>query len=200
MKPLSNLDANLRVQMRREILELQRKLSLTTIFVTHDQEEANTTSDRIAVLNDGVIQQVGAPMELYDRPDNRFVANFLGTANLIDGTTTESEGRILLRAADGTSVPIEGVEVKTGEKKTVMFRPQNLIIRGAGDPPAENRSKFSGRVQHKEFLGNIIRYAVSVGEHSLMVDDNHQAGHGTFDVGAEVALYLALDQVRLLPI
>ena len=68
-EPLSNLDANLRVQMRREILELQRKLELTTIFVTHDQEEANTMSDRIAVLDDGIIQQVGTPLELYDRPE-----------------------------------------------------------------------------------------------------------------------------------
>ena len=90
-EPLSNLDANLREQMRREILELQRELQLTTIFVTHDQEEANTISDRIAVLNDGIIQQVGSPMELYDNPANRFVADFLGTANLMDGP-----GRICL--------------------------------------------------------------------------------------------------------
>jgi iron(III) transport system ATP-binding protein len=198
-EPLSNLDANLRIQMRREILELQRKLSLTTIFVTHDQEEANTTSDRIAVLNDGIIQQIGAPIELYDQPANRFVANFLGIANLIDGTMTETEGRVLLRAADGTSISLEGVGARTGENKTMMFRPQNLIICDAGDPPAENRSKLSGRVERREFLGNIIRYAVSVGEHSLLVDDTHQTGHGAFDVGADVALYLSPNQVRLLP-
>ncbi len=198
-EPLSNLDANLRIQMRREILELQRKLSLTTIFVTHDQEEANTTSDRIAVLNDGIIQQVGSPMELYDQPANRFVANFLGTANLMDGTMTEAEGKGLFMAPDGTSIPFEGVGAETGDNITVMFRPQNMIIRGVGDPPAENRSKLSGRIQHREFLGNIIRYAVSVGEHSLLVDDTHQTGHGAFDVGSDVALYLAVDQVRLLP-
>jgi iron(III) transport system ATP-binding protein len=198
-EPLSNLDANLRIQMRREILELQRKLSLTTIFVTHDQEEANTTSDRIAVLNDGIVQQMGSPMELYDRPANRFVASFLGTANLIDGTVTETEGRVSFRAADGTSIPFEGVGAGTGDNKTIMFRPQNLIIRGAGDPSAEGRSKLSGRVRHREFLGSIIRYAVGVGEHSLLVDDTHQTGHRAFDVGAEVALYLSPDQVRLLP-
>ena len=198
-EPLSNLDANLRIQMRREILELQRKLSLTTIFVTHDQEEANTTSDRIAVLNDGIIQQVGSPMELYDRPANRFVANFLGSANLIDGSMSETEGTVLFRAPDGTSVPLEGVGAKAGENITVMFRPQNLIIRDAGAPPAENRSKLSGQVQHREFLGNIIRYAVNVGEQSLLVDDTHQTGHGAFDIGADVALYLSTDQVRLLP-
>jgi iron(III) transport system ATP-binding protein len=198
-EPLSNLDANLRIQMRREILELQRKLSLTTIFVTHDQEEANTTSDRIAVLNDGIVQQVGSPMELYDHPANRFVANFLGSANLIDGSMTETEGKVLFRAPDGTSVPLDGAGAKTRESMTVMFRPQNLIICDAGAPPAENRTKLSGRVQHREFLGNIIRYAVNVGEHSVLVDDTHQAGRGDFDVGADVALYLSTDQVRLLP-
>ena len=87
-EPLSNLDANLRVQMRRDILKLQQQLGITTIFVTHDQEEANTTADRMAVLSNGVIQQVGAPMSLYDAPVNRFVANFIGSANIIDGSIT----------------------------------------------------------------------------------------------------------------
>jgi iron(III) transport system ATP-binding protein len=197
-EPLSNLDANLRIQMRREILELQRKLSLTTIFVTHDQEEANTTSDRIAVLNDCIVQQVGSPLELYDKPANRFVASFLGSANLIDGTLIETGGQVLFTMSDGTSVSLESTEAKPGEKIAAMFRPQNLIICDTDAPPAENRSRLSGQIQHKEFLGNIIRYAVSVGDHSLLVDDIHQSGHGTFDIGADVALYLATDQVRLL--
>ena len=85
-EPLSNLDASLRVQMRRELLRLQRQLGLTTIFVTHDQEEANTTSDRMAVLDGGVIQQVGTPQELYDQPSNLFVANLLGIANILWGS------------------------------------------------------------------------------------------------------------------
>jgi len=84
-EPLSNLDASLRVHMRRELLRLQRQLGLTTIFVTHDQEEANTTCDRMAVLDKGVIQQVGSPLELYDRPESLLVANFLGTANILEG-------------------------------------------------------------------------------------------------------------------
>ena len=85
-EPLSNLDASLRVQMRRELLRLQRQFGLTTIFVTHDQEEANTTSERRAVLDDGVIQQVGTPEELYDQPSNLFVANLLGIANILWGS------------------------------------------------------------------------------------------------------------------
>ena len=85
-EPLSNFDASLRVQMRRELLLLQRLFGLTTIFVTHDQEEANTTSDRRAVLDGGVIQQVGTPEELYDQPSNLFVANLLGIANILWGS------------------------------------------------------------------------------------------------------------------
>ena len=85
-EPLSNLDAKLRVEMRSELKTLQRKLGLTAIYVTHDQEEANAIADSIAVLDQGRIQQIGSPMELYDRPANRFVATFLGTANLIEGT------------------------------------------------------------------------------------------------------------------
>ncbi|HRJ68317.1 MAG TPA: ABC transporter ATP-binding protein [Beijerinckiaceae bacterium] len=83
-EPLSNLDAKMRVEVRRELRELQQRLKLTTIFVTHDQEEANTICDRIAVMSEGIVQQVGAPMDLYDRPANLFVAGFLGTANFLE--------------------------------------------------------------------------------------------------------------------
>ncbi|MCH7935895.1 MAG: ABC transporter ATP-binding protein [Proteobacteria bacterium] len=195
-EPLSNLDANLRIQMRRDILELQRKLKLTTIFVTHDQEEANTISDRIAVLNDGVIQQVGSPMELYDNPANRFVADFLGTANLIDGRVEKGQGKISFQADDGTLIPLNGNGVEPGPG-TAMFRPQDLTIREPG-AASEGAAVFSGQVQHREFLGSIIRYAVRVGENVILVDDSHQAGRPVFDVGDDVALSLAVDQVRIL--
>src|SRR5258707_5892570 len=97
-EPLSNLDARLRVDMRSELRQLQRKLGLTAIYVTHDQEEANAIADRIAVLDQGRIQQIGTPLDLYDQPANRFVATFLGTANLIEGTIAP-DGRFV--AADG---------------------------------------------------------------------------------------------------
>ncbi|NLD54984.1 MAG: ABC transporter ATP-binding protein, partial [Burkholderiaceae bacterium] len=84
-EPLSNLDKHLRVQMRQELLSLQRRLGITTIFVTHDQEEAMTTADRMAVLDRGILQQTGTPAELYDYPVNRFVAGFVGTMNMLDG-------------------------------------------------------------------------------------------------------------------
>ena len=196
-EPLSNLDANLRVQMRRDILALQRKLSLTTIFVTHDQEEANTTSDRIAVLNDGVIQQVGSPVELYDAPVNRFVADFLGTANLIDGAVVDADGGREFHAPDGTTIPL-GDGVVPGERCTAMFRPQSLALLGPGEAAPDGAMRLSGRVTHREFLGSLIRYAVAVGPHRVLVDDSHRVGRRAFDEGAEVALYLDPTQVRIL--
>jgi len=196
-EPLSNLDANLRVQMRRELLSLQRTLQLTTIFVTHDQEEANTTSDRIAVLNDGIIQQVGSPLELYDNPNNRFVADFLGSANLIDGQIDNTT----FTAAGGTSFGLpQNVQTDgpIGRNVTAMIRPQDLVIR---TPMEEEQSSdvLSGQVQHREFLGNLTRYAVDVGDQLILVDDSHHAGHPVFDVGASVALVMDVKQVRILP-
>ncbi|MGI9387822.1 MAG: ABC transporter ATP-binding protein [Methyloligellaceae bacterium] len=197
-EPLSNLDANLRVQMRREILELQRKLALTTIFVTHDQEEANTISDRIAVLNDGTTQQVGAPMELYDEPTNRFVAHFLGTANLIDGTVQSRDGKAVFTAPDGTGFSLDGAHTEIGDQRTAMFRPQSLRIVPDNATVHEGLVKFSGNIEHREFLGNLVRYSVRVGENALLVDDTHQAGRHTYDVGQSVMLGLDIAQVRIL--
>ena len=196
-EPLSNLDANLRVQMRRDILELQRKLQITTIFVTHDQEEANSISDRIAVLNHGIIQQVGSPLKLYDEPSNRFVANFLGSVNLIDGTVQHEDNGYLFKVPDGTSFPLGNNEIKQGDC-TAMFRPQNLqIIRGKDESTGAN-IQLSGRVEHREFLGSRIRYSVIVGEQILLVDDTHEANCTTIGVGETVSLQLESDLVRIL--
>jgi len=197
-EPLSNLDANLRVQMRRDILELQRELKLTTIFVTHDQEEANTTSDRIAVLNDGIIQQVGSPMELYDNPANRFVAYFLGTANLIDGRVEFEATTPVFQADDGTRISLAGRDLPAGAG-TAMFRPQDLTIGKAGaDDAAAGGVVLPGSIRHREFLGSLVRYSVRVGTREILVDDSHHAGGRIFDVGEDVDLHLDVDRVQVL--
>ena len=197
-EPLSNLDANLRVQMRREILELQRKLKLTTIFVTHDQEEANTTSDRIAVLDQGVIQQVGSPIELYDEPVNRFVANFLGTANLLDGRVAAADGKCVFQSDGGMIIPLLGMENQPGNGRIAMFRPQDVTIGPPGGSVTNGDMALTGEVRHREFLGNLVRYAVTVGDHIVVVDDSHSAGRKTLEVGDEVGLKLDLNQLRVL--
>ena len=133
-EPLSNLDAKLRVQVRGEIKELQRRLKTTTIYVTHDQVEAMTMGDKIVVLNGGRVEQIGAPLDLYDRPANRFVATFLGSPamNLIDGTIDDADGtRILL--ADGHSVSIGPSPTGLAGRQVIFgVRPENVRL----DPEA----------------------------------------------------------------
>jgi iron(III) transport system ATP-binding protein len=192
-EPLSNLDAKLRVQMRRELRQLQRKLSVTTIFVTHDQEEANTTADRIAVINDGVVQQIGTPMELYDHPANLFVANFLGIANVVAGNMAEESGKLVFHSSDGAVV----VPVAEGGQGSgsIVFRPQNLTIRPQDAKPEPGTTQLTGKVEHKEFLGGVVRYRVDVGRHFILVDAPHQRGEEAMPEGTPVRLCLNSEQV-----
>jgi iron(III) transport system ATP-binding protein len=197
-EPLSNLDANLRVQMRRDILDLQRKLKLTTIFVTHDQEEANTTSDRIAVLDQGIIQQIGSPIELYDEPVNRFVADFLGTANLLNGGVAMIDGNTVFKSDGGMTIPLANAENQSGDNRIAMFRPQDIAIQLPDCGVSEGEVAIFGKVNHREFLGSLVRYGVTVGEHIIAVDDSHSAGRRTFETGDDVVLNLTVKQVKIL--
>ncbi len=183
-EPLSNLDANLRVQMRRDILELQRKLKLTTIFVTHDQEEANTISDRMAVLNDGVIQQVGMPIELYDRPINLFVADFLGTANVLKGKFVKIDGAIQFAGESGIRLALDR-DIAVGEG-AVIFRPQNIAIYANDAPAATAGIRISGTIRYVEFLGSTVRYAVEVGPQEILVDQSHRQSEKILQTGTTV--------------
>ena len=147
-EPLSNLDAKMRVSVRRELRTLQQRLGLTTIFVTHDQEEANTICDRIAVMEGGTIRQVGTPMELYEHPANLFVASFLGSANIL---------------GDG-----DGIAVPAG--KRLVFRPQHATLSSVDGAP------LHGPVTHREFLGATVRYSVRVGSSEILVEAPFQSG------------------------
>ena len=180
-EPLSNLDASLRVQMRRELLRLQRQLGLTTIFVTHDQEEANTTSDRMAVLDGGVIQQIGSPQELYDKPSNLFVANFLGTANILEGKIEilGNNKRFLTKTGDSLSLS----EGSSTVGNYIILRPQNISINHK-----KSKNSLPGKVRHSEFLGSQIRYIVTAGGTELVIDQSHRAGQDWFANGTDVHL------------
>ncbi|WP_081650218.1 ABC transporter ATP-binding protein [Azospirillum brasilense] len=201
-EPLSNLDAKLRVQMRQELLSLQRKLGLTTIFVTHDQEEANTICDRIAVMEDGIVQQVGTPQELYDHPANLFVAGFLGTANVLEGQVRAVDGGTVFVTGGGVAIPLpRGVE--PGAEGKLMFRPQNLFIhqedgRQDGGAPRAGHVRLVGMVRHREFLGASIRYAVDIGGQQVQVDAPHQAGDALLPTDTPITLDLAADKARFL--
>jgi multiple sugar transport system ATP-binding protein len=133
-EPLSNLDAKLRVQMRSEIKELHQRLKTTTIYVTHDQIEAMTMADRIVVMQGGVIEQIGAPLELYDKPANVFVATFIGSPsmNLYSGRVEAGDGSLVMRTEEGAVLPIPaGRSDLAGRKITYGIRPEDIIV-GAG--------------------------------------------------------------------
>lgn len=192
-EPLSNLDAGLRVQMRRELLSLQRKLGLTTIFVTHDQEEANSTSDRMAVLDGGVIQQVGTPQELYDHPANLFVARFLGTANVLSGAIEKDGEALRFRTGSGDLLPLSGEGGTAAEASNVVLRPQNISI---VDGPGSNA--IQGRVLYSEFLGSQMRYVVGAAGGEIVVDQVHEAGARGVSEGEDVWLRVNMDSAVLL--
>ena len=185
-EPLSNLDAKLRTDMRAEIKGLQRKLGLTAIYVTHDQEEANAIADRMAVLDGGRIQQVGAPLDLYDNPANRFVATFLGTANLIEGEI-KPDGRFI--AADGLAVAsVAGAEAGPA---CLSIRPQAIAL----SSPAAG---LPATVIAREFLGGIVRYRLRSGSHDLIVDVPHRRAGEVHETGAGVGIAIDPKQVAVL--
>jgi iron(III) transport system ATP-binding protein len=184
-EPLSNLDAKMRVQVRRELRELQQTLGITTIFVTHDQEEANTICDRIAVMSEGVVQQIGTPMALYDRPANLFVANFLGTANILEGEM----GANAFAISGGGRLPVAAsADVPAGAK--VVFRPQNARVDALASPPPPGLTRLEGKVTHFEFLGSALRYGIRIGVNDVLVDVPHQAGVSPMAPGDAVAVDL----------
>ena len=182
-EPLSNLDAKLRVEMRSELKALQRKLGLTAIYVTHDQEEANAIADRIAVLDSGRIQQIGAPTALYDHPANRFVATFLGTANLI-------EGRIDGGNFSGGGLVLGGVGGPDGPA-CISIRPQDIALAAPGLGAAAIVEDF-------EFLGGVVRYRLRMGDRRIVVDTPHRRDAATHAVGSAVGLVVDPRQIAVL--
>ena len=199
-EPLSNLDKNLRVQMREELKNLQRTLGLTTIFVTHDQEEAMTTADRMAVLDKGVLQQVGTATALFDDPANRFVAGFVGTANLVDGVVTQVNGQTLSFEANGIGtlvMPSPSGTPPLGQA-TLAFRPHTVSIRLRDEGAESAKTWLDGRVESSEFLGESSRYRVRVGEVVIVANQAHYAGLSLFPPGADVRLGIESTQVRWL--
>ena len=184
-EPLSNLDAKMRVQVRHELRELQQRLGITTIFVTHDQEEANAICDRIAVMNAGIVQQVGAPMELYANPANLFVANFLGTANIVDGKFVETNGVRAFDAGGGLMLPVPEDRAIPPDAKFV-FRPQDA----RPGPVAAGEISLPARVLGHEFLGASVRYRLATGAAEIFVDAPFHGGAGLLANGAATTLAL----------
>lgn len=194
-EPLSNLDAKLRVQVRRELRDLQQRLGLTTILVTHDQEEANTICDRVAVMNAGLVQQVGPPTELYESPVNLFVANFLGTANIVEGKLAGSGPARIFEAADGLQIPVaSGATAPDGAR--MVFRPQDVTLTTAS--MGGHAAQIPGKIAYREFLGASVRYGVRIGSTEVLVDSPFRAGDALYDLGQPVTVSIATGSIRWL--
>jgi ABC-type Fe3+/spermidine/putrescine transport system ATPase subunit len=196
-EPLSNLDARLRARMRHEIREVQRATGTTVLYVTHDQDEALSMSDRVVVMSEGAIQQAGDPWSLYNRPANRFVATFLGEANIVDGTVTGRAGdHFAVRAGDtafrvalaaGETAPAIGDEV------SLVFRPEWVAL-GAG---AGNR--LSAQVVSTEFLGDHFDCRYRWGAHTLRVHAVTAPSSLRPEVGATHELAIAPENLAWFP-
>jgi iron(III) transport system ATP-binding protein len=196
-EPLSNLDAKLRVHMRHELGQLQKRLGITTIFVTHDQEEALTTSDRVAVMHRGVIQQVGTPMDLFDRPASRFVAEFVGTINVVSGDLQKSIGEsVLFVSPQAGAFPLPRTEEMPGHGAvSIAFRPHSLML--AESPGAATHVWLAGTVAAREFLGEFVRYRLLVGGTEMIADQMHFGGMPVFEAGRAVQVGLDPTQVKV---
>ena len=194
-EPLSNLDAKLRVHMRAELLALQRKLGITTIFVTHDQEEALSISDRVAVLDRGAIQQIGTPMDLYDRPVNRFIADFVGTINLLSGAVSSDGQGVSFHCPALGRIPLSVSNAGEG-KAEAAIRPHALALSEHAQDGA--RIWLDGLVTEREFLGEFVRYTVKVGDADLIADQPHFIGSASYAPGARLKVGINPAQMRLL--
>jgi iron(III) transport system ATP-binding protein len=196
-EPLSNLDAKLRVQMRRELRRLHGQLGITTIFVTHDQEEALTMCDRIAVMDQGVIRQVGTPAELFDHPANRFVAQFVGSVNLFEGAIRRDRQRWIFASPVLGEIGLpENLATAESARVEIAFRPHAVDLDGRAEADSV---ELDGVVDGGEFLGEFMRYEVRVQGGAVVIADRpHRRGEPALEHGTPVHMTIAAGEVRLI--
>jgi ABC-type Fe3+/spermidine/putrescine transport system ATPase subunit len=194
-EPLSNLDAKLREQLRSEIRDMQRRLGMTFVYVTHDQTEALSLSDWIAVMKDGRVEQAGTPWEIYYRPRTAFLADFVGAVNLVPATVrgVDAAGARVAFGAYELGVPVpEGVRLRPGQEIRLCIRPETLGLAEDGAPGAV----VEGAVARRAFLGDRMRYWVDVDGREWIVDQADPGAARPFD--GRVVLALRPDRVHLI--
>jgi iron(III) transport system ATP-binding protein len=200
-EPLSNLDAKLRIEMRLELLKLQRDLGLTTIYVTHDQEEALAMSSRIAVMRDGRVIQEGKPREIYEQPADRFVAAFLGHANLFSGQVISSgEGSIDVDVGGGLAIRGGCVSASIhpidGERLFLSVRPEAVNLQEIGTL-CTGVNHIKGHVIAAAYRGSLIEYEIAAGDHVIKAHVVNPKGKPLFERNQPVCLRFAPEDVTL---
>jgi iron(III) transport system ATP-binding protein len=193
-EPLSNLDAKLREEMRTEIRRIQKELNITSVYVTHDQIEAMTLSDRVVIMNQGLIEQIGNPIEVYRFPNSRFVANFIGRANFIDGTVLAQHGSELTVKSLGEAITLSNIkrEFHMGENVTLIVRPEMIQIKKTG-------CLYNGEVRRAVYLGDVIEYVVEVNGIPILGIETDPRVTELFPEGEEVTLGFTEDCIQVLP-
>jgi iron(III) transport system ATP-binding protein len=207
-EPLSNLDAKLRAATGLELKRLQRRLGLTTVFVTHDQQEAMTIADRLAVLEHGTLQQVGTPRELYDAPANRFVAQFVGSINLFGGRVETVGPDVCAIGVEGIGrvhVPVSRMAAPlahAGATALVAFRPHAVRRTDSADePPGAMPTPglaLDATIGSAEFIGEFVRYELAVAGHTVLADLPHARFAEALAPGSHARLMVPADEILLL--
>ncbi|MGO4737339.1 ABC transporter ATP-binding protein [Bosea sp. 2KB_26] len=183
-EPLSNLDAKLRLQVRETIVELQREAKITTVFVTHDREEALAMSDRIGVMNQGRLEQVGTAAQIYREPRTSYVADFVGGANLVEVETMARQagetGPVVL---DGTAIAARAPAALAAGRATLVARPEDILLAEPG-----TAGTLPGRIAHRQYLGGKTSYKVVLDSGRVLAVDLQSGAHDRFEPGAKVGL------------
>ena len=187
-EPLSNLDAKLRVGMRTKIREIQQKVGITAVYVTHDQSEAMAISDQIILMRKGVVEQMGSPEEIYYHPVNEFVADFIGECNFLPCHVCSAQGGETVVEVQGVRVPMAS-EAAAGEEKTLVLRPEAIQIGEQGIPCTVELSCFMGSYQN---------YHVRVGDTLVKISDNCPVGRHVYQVGDKAAIWFRKECGHLL--
>jgi putative spermidine/putrescine transport system ATP-binding protein len=194
-EPLSALDAKVRVSLRNEIRDIQRELGITTIFVTHDQEEAMSISDRIVVMNGGIAEQAGAPFEIYNNPRTRFVAGFVGTLNMFTATVEAQADGLVSLAGQKLRLPKAPIMARNGESVTLALRPEAIRL-----GRAEGREVvLPAVIDEVHFLGSVIRVRARVADTVVALDTFNRPDQPPPPVGSATEISFAASDVILLP-
>jgi len=193
-EPLSNLDAKLREEMRTEIRRIQQTLNITSVYVTHDQIEAMTLSDKIVVMNQGIIEQIGSPMEVYRFPNSKFVANFIGRANFLPGVVSETRGGQVQIQSFGKMLNLLNPrrEFSSGEAVTIIVRPEIVKV----DKVA---GKYEGLIRRSVFLGDVIEYDVEVNGQLITGVETDPKRMEIIPIGSSVFVSFDEDFIQALP-
>ncbi len=193
-EPLSNLDAKLREEMRIEIRRIQQELNITSVYVTHDQIEAMTLSDRIVIMNLGVIEQIGTPMEVYRFPNSHFVANFIGRANFIPGTVNTIERNSVVIDALGKTLVVTNPrpDLHVGEQVTIIVRPEAVNVQ-------PQNGNYEGLVRRAVYLGNLIEYDMEVSGQLITGVETDPSKMEVIPVGSKVSVGFVEDCIQVLP-